>query len=389
MGIVLEKGKEYSIEKIVKMLDKKYNRKRANVKFLAKSQTPLQKAFSIFANVFLGLLVIFSALFCFNMINSRAQGTPASVFGYSALKIVSGSMEPEFKIGDAILVHSVKPHTLKTGDNIAFYVNSAKTKEYQTKKLTTVDKMSDKIEFNTTYNQMLGIQSNPIRLAAQSGSTLVFHQIIAIEEDENGYWWFQTKGLNNSSADMWRIGEDMIVGIHVDGGLANVFSGLLSSSQSSSSFLVMLIIPIVLLGVMVSLDSFRNVQLARLELECIEEKRKITDPICVKNNVGLNMDKKSKYKVLATADDSEKMAYVNVLWEEDKIPNSVRKYIMRRNHILHPLEKLRDINRECEKMYKEGKDLVSIGKYYEKERSKIENEVQSRYSRLIQLDDDA
>ena len=57
---------------------------------------------------------------------------------------------------------TVKPHTLKTGDNIAFYVNSVKTKEYQTKRLTTVDKMSGKIEFDTTYNQMLGI--HPILL---------------------------------------------------------------------------------------------------------------------------------------------------------------------------------------------------------------------------------
>ena len=43
----------------------------------------------------------------------------------------------------------------------------------------------------------------------QSGSTLVFHQIIAIEEDETGAWCFQTKGLNNSSADAWRIEKTM------------------------------------------------------------------------------------------------------------------------------------------------------------------------------------
>ena len=370
---------------VERKLDKKYHRKAVNIKAISKDIPNWKHVISIITNIFLGLLVIFSALFCFNVLNNRAQGTPTSFFGYSSLRIVSGSMSPKYKIGDSIMVHSVDPHTLNIGDNIAFYVYSDSVNQYKFQSLADIEDVDRTPQYTFQFNQLLGIHSNSIRLSAKNGATLVFHQIVWIEEDVNGEWWFQTKGTNNTSADLWRINENYVVGLLVEGGMAQWFSNIMSTSSTSWLFLLALLIPVVILAVMVSHDSFRNLQLARLESECIEEKRKITDPICVKNNIGFNMNKKSKYKVLATASDDEKITYVNLLWREDEIPNCVRKYVMKRNFILRPLQKLRDINRECEKMYKEGRSLAYVGKYYERERQKIDNEVQLRYSRLLKL----
>lgn len=370
----------------IKKLEHKYSVKRSvNESSISKEVKPWQKVLAIVLDIFFGLLVIFSALFCFNVLNNRAQGTPASLCGYSAMRIASGSMMPEFAVGDAIMVHAVKTHTLSVGDRIAFYVYNGDIDEFLTHTLTPVANENRKAQYEINFNQIMGVQTSDIREAATNGATLVFHEIVAINEDEAGKWWFTTKGTNNASQDNWRIEEQYIVGIHVNSAVANVFAKLLSSASRSWTFLLALIIPVLILAYMVVRSSAKDVQLAKLELDCVEEKRKITDPICVKNKIGLSLNRKDKLKVLATAPEEQKMEYVNLLWPADKVPNSIRKYFLKRGALLGPIQRLRDINRECEIMYRNGEDLQKIGNYYDKERVKIEKELQLRYKRILKM----
>jgi len=160
---------------------------------------------------------------------------------------------------------------------------------------------------------------------------------------------------------------------------------LLSKASSSWLSLMLLMIPIIILAILIVRSSFKDVQIAKLELDCIEEKRKITDPVCVNNKVGLRMDKKSKFKILAQAPEEQKMEYVKLLWEEDKIPHWVRKYYLKRGAMLGPLQRLRDINRECEAMYAKNKNINAVARYYEKERAKINDILESRYARIMKM----
>ena len=48
-------------------------------------------------------------------------GKTASIFGYSVLKVVSGSMEPSIHEGDYIYIKRTDTDSLKAGDIISFY----------------------------------------------------------------------------------------------------------------------------------------------------------------------------------------------------------------------------------------------------------------------------
>ena len=367
----------------IKVLNKKYTHERKiNEKAMSKTKTPTQKAFSIIFDIVCVILVLFMGMFCFSILNSKSQKTPASVFGYYALKIASPSMEASgFKVGDCVMVHAVDTNTLSIGNIIAFYAyNSAVDTPIE------LPPQENKPVYTNSIMQFFGIQPKEIKRVASSGARLTFHEIVGIYEDINHHKFFRTKGTSNSSEDVWYISQNHVLGIYVNSKAASNFSGILNSAGSSWLILVSLLIPVLLLAFIILKECFKDVQIAKLELDCIEEKRKITDPICVKNKVGFNMDRKSKYKILATASEEEKMQYVKLLWPEDKIPHCVRKYYLKRGAmLLGPLQKLRNINRKCEQMYKDGTDLKKIGAYYEKERAKIDEELKSRYKRIMKL----
>ena len=71
-----------------------------------------KKIWSITSTV-LVTLVVLAAIF---LMGSR-------VVGYRVFNIVSGSMEPEYSVGDLIYVKEVDPETVKPGDVITFVLN--------------------------------------------------------------------------------------------------------------------------------------------------------------------------------------------------------------------------------------------------------------------------
>ena len=370
-------------ERRVKILSQKYTKNRKiNEKIMFKDKKPWQKALSIFFDIICVALVLFMSVFCFSILNSKGQKTPASFMGYSALKIVSPSMTASgFEVGDCVMVHSVNTKTLSEGDIIAFYAyNSALDVPVE------LPKAKQTPEYTYKFSQLFGMQPNEIKQVAHTGVRLVFHEITGIYEDLNSVRYFKTKGTSNSTEDIWYVSEKHVLGVYMNSKTADQISGILNSVGSSWLVLLGLLIPVSLLAFVIVKEFFKDVQIAKLELDCVEEKRKITDPICVKNSIGFNMDRKTKYKILATAQEDEKMEYVKLLWPENKIPHCVRKYYLKRGAmLLGPMQKLRNINRECEQMYRDGKDITAIGKYYEAERQKIDAEIKTRYNRIMKM----
>lgn len=105
------------------------------------------------------VLVIFILALVF-VLFARISGKTPSLFGYSLLRVETGSMEPELKVGSILLVKEVDPSTLKRGDVITYYG-----------------------------------QEPPVKGA------LVTHQIYEEPRVENGKYYFITKGLNNTLPD--------------------------------------------------------------------------------------------------------------------------------------------------------------------------------------------
>ena len=67
-----------------------------------------------------GLLIISFGLVIYAFI-CTARGKAVTVFGYSLLHVVTGSMEPTISTGDFVIVRREEIPTLKTGDIVAYY----------------------------------------------------------------------------------------------------------------------------------------------------------------------------------------------------------------------------------------------------------------------------
>lgn len=385
------------LNEVANRLSKKYNKKRnINEEFL-KPKSPLRKIVSYTLNTLSIVFFCLCLLFCFSAVYNRLHNMPPSVAGYFCMRISSGSMENSgFYKGDGVIVRSVDPRTLKEGDIIAFYSDSAyyanMTLSYG---LTKVPNDSiPKTKYSLTINKFFGIQPNKIKAVAARNQMLVFHHIREIYQDATGKRYFKTYGSSNLKNkegeieddnivfDSYLVQEDMVIGKYNNSKMAKTIASMLNVVSTPFGMLIVLTVPVVILIASLMLNSLKNVQLAFLENDVVEEKRKLTDEICVKNNIGYRMSKKTKYKVLAQAPEDKKLEYINLLWKTDNRPQNIRKYYLRKSIVLRPMQKLRDVNRNCEQMFKDNVEPTKIAKYYEQEKAKIQAE-EKRYKNML------
>lgn len=146
----------------------------------------------VFNIVFIPFIIL-TSIFTFSIVISKLKTGVASVFGYTQMEIISGSMQDAgFFIGDKIFVKTTNPEDLEVGDYIAFYQYS----DPECPTLSTVSAM------NTPRSKPKG--------------RIVFHAIKEIETDINGDLWFTTKGTNNLNEDSVKIYEDYVIGKWVE-----------------------------------------------------------------------------------------------------------------------------------------------------------------------------
>lgn len=371
------------IEKTAKNLQNKYSKKRKVNERLLKSRNRGMEIISRVLSILCIVLVTISALLFVSIVNSLTQRVATSFAGFTSMKVGSGSMTASgFKKGDNVIAKSVDTHTLKEGDIIAFYrywdiSNSFDTSKMATCKVDTTNIGSPK--YKVTFAQFFGSQNTTIQNAAKAKSDIIFHKIYEVYEVD-GVRWFRTYGTSNFNADgtqqidNWYVREDLILGTYNDSGLAKVISGMLQLFSSSQGIVLALVIPLVLIGCIILLQFMRDIQILKLQLDVVEEKRKITDPICVKYDIGYRMDNKMKYKVLAQADDKQKNEYISLLWKEGKAPENIRKYCLRKKMYLKPVEKLLQINRICQDKLNNGEDPKEVAEYYLREKKALQDE---------------
>lgn len=123
-----------------------------------------------FKNVVCWTLIAILAIVVIIAMYSRINGNTPSFFGYSILRISSGSMEPDLKIGDVILSQNINDvYTLRVGDVIT-YEGSGDT----------------------------------------SGKLVTHEVIVAPHKGENGSVVLQTKGIANDVADREIVAEQVV-----------------------------------------------------------------------------------------------------------------------------------------------------------------------------------
>jgi len=124
--------------------------------------------FKILYHLFMLMCVLLIIIVVFQKISDSNK----SIGGYRIFRVVTGSMIPEYDIGEVIISKEVDPHNIKVGDDIVYL---GKFGEYNGK--------------------------------------IIMHKVTGIDKDENGNLNFHAKGINNSSIEDAEIKEDQIYGV--------------------------------------------------------------------------------------------------------------------------------------------------------------------------------
>lgn len=82
----------------------------------------MKKVISIILNILLGVVILLLILFAYNSIQTRVfHKEYSNVFGYTAFKVVSGSMYDTIDIGDIVIVKIKKDKDVFSEDNIIVF----------------------------------------------------------------------------------------------------------------------------------------------------------------------------------------------------------------------------------------------------------------------------
>ena len=117
--------------------------------------------------VFATAFVLFILMVCLQ----RFSNNRISILNFRLFTVISGSMEPRYKIGDVLVAVETKPEDIKVGDAISYLGNK--------------NSFKDKV---------------------------VTHEVIKIEKDRNGKYYFHAKGLANAIEDPI-VAEDQLYGV--------------------------------------------------------------------------------------------------------------------------------------------------------------------------------
>ena len=104
----------------------------------------------------------------------RVSNNRVSLFNLRIFTVVSGSMEPKYKIGDVLISMETKPEDIKVGDTIS-YIGERGT----------------------------------------VAGKIITHQVESIDKDLNYKYVFHTKGLANDISDIYPVTEDQVYGVVV------------------------------------------------------------------------------------------------------------------------------------------------------------------------------
>ena len=101
----------------------------------------------------------------------RFSNNRISMFNFRLFTVISGSMEPKYKIGDVLVAVETDPEDVKVGDVISYLGNKGS--------------FSDKV---------------------------ITHQVIKIEKGSDGKYYYHSKGLANAIEDPI-VGQDQLYGV--------------------------------------------------------------------------------------------------------------------------------------------------------------------------------
>lgn len=153
------------------------------------------------------ILIILCVLLILIIALQRLSDSNRSIAGYKIFRVITGSMVPEYDVGEVVISKEVSPRKIKVGDDIVYL---------------------------GTYGEYAG--------------KIIMHNVTQIDEDEKGNLTFHAKGLHASSIEDPSIKASQILGV------VKVKSGILTLlyNLATSIYSAFVIISILVLNVFIS-----------------------------------------------------------------------------------------------------------------------------------------
>ena len=200
----------------------------------------MKKVFSIIKTVINVFIVVMVLSFVLVVCMQRFSNNELSFLNFRMFTVVSGSMVPKYNIGDVLLAKETAPEKIKRGDAVSYLGNTGQFK--------------DKV---------------------------VTHEVIEIEIDENGKYWFYTKGVANLASDPI-VGEEQIYGVIV--GKLSLLTYVYKLVAKPAGMLIFVIIPLFyvigseFLGFLLDKEEERRAKLNEgKDKEKVTEKEKVVE----------------------------------------------------------------------------------------------------------------
>ena len=161
-----------------------------------------KKIGKILLKIIYQLLIIMCLILTIIIVLQKVTNSNRTIFGYRIFRVITGSMEPEYDIGQVVICKEVEPQNIKIGDDIVY--------------LGTFGEYNGKI---------------------------IMHEVTGIDRDENNNLNFHAKGLHNASVEDPQIKANQIYGVvKFKSGILTILYNLATSIYSSFIIVTLLVL---------------------------------------------------------------------------------------------------------------------------------------------------
>ena len=189
-----------------------------------------KKAIKLVFKILYQILIVLCFILILIIVLQKVTNSNGSIAGYRIFRVITGSMIPQYDVGEVVISKEINPNKIKVGDDIVYM---------------------------GTYGEYNG--------------KIIMHEVIGIDKDEKGNNSnFHAKGLNTNSIEDPQIKADQIYGVvKLKAGVLTVLYNLATNIYTS-----FVIITILAFNVFVSFslpEKIKNKQLKEASEEFEEE----------------------------------------------------------------------------------------------------------------------
>ena len=168
----------------------------------ARRNRMLKKIIKMILKIAYQILIIMCVLLIAIIVLQKVTANNKSIGGYRIFRVITGSMSPEYDVGEVVVSKEVDPNTIEVGDDIVYQ-----------------------------------------GLYGEYNGKIIMHKVIGIDKDENGELTFHAKGLHEGSVEDPLIKPSQIYGeVKFKSGILTLLYELATSIYSSFVIITILVL---------------------------------------------------------------------------------------------------------------------------------------------------